>query len=130
MGHMSKTYFLTLQKTPRFMKKPEGEGRGQNAAPCPRACCRYIYRTSRMDMGRGSRSVVCGCYESYNCKGGCCGLLARSWLQVWRIPGFKPDSTVWGPLRAKSHVVVKRHPVGVIRELAERIASSGVVLVI
>ncbi|GBL72757.1 hypothetical protein AVEN_127980-1 [Araneus ventricosus] len=29
MGHMNKSYFLTSQKTPRFKKKPKGEGRGQ-----------------------------------------------------------------------------------------------------
>ncbi|GBM64060.1 hypothetical protein AVEN_251677-1 [Araneus ventricosus] len=66
--------------------------------------------------GHGSWSVVCGCYESCNWKGPplhCCGLLSRSLLRGWRIPGYKPDSAVWGPLRAKSYVVVKRHPVGV-----------------
>ncbi|GBM44440.1 Putative protein in type-1 retrotransposable element R1DM, partial [Araneus ventricosus] len=29
MGHVNKTYFLTLQKTLRYKKKPEGESRGQ-----------------------------------------------------------------------------------------------------
>ncbi|GBM31075.1 hypothetical protein AVEN_46504-1 [Araneus ventricosus] len=32
MGYVNKTYLLTLQKTPTFKKKPEGEGRGQWSA--------------------------------------------------------------------------------------------------
>ncbi|GBL77439.1 hypothetical protein AVEN_41835-1 [Araneus ventricosus] len=38
----------------------------------------------------------------------------------WRIPGSKPDSTIWGPLCAKSHIEAKCHPGGVVRELGLR----------
>ncbi|GBN27888.1 hypothetical protein AVEN_189477-1 [Araneus ventricosus] len=84
-----------MQKTPRFKKKPEGEGRG-----------RWSVDAIKFATARGA------------------------WLRGWRIPVSKSDSTVWGPLRAKSHVVVKRHPVGVVRKFGERSTSSSVVLVI
>ncbi|GBL77099.1 hypothetical protein AVEN_12741-1 [Araneus ventricosus] len=99
MGHVNKTYFLNLQKPPRF-KKSEGEGRGQ-------------WFVDAMKLANAKGAAV-----------------ARSWLRGCRIPGSKPDFTVGGPLRTKSHVVAKRHPVGVALELGERSASSGVALVI
>ncbi|GBM93891.1 hypothetical protein AVEN_171368-1 [Araneus ventricosus] len=92
MGHVNKTYFLTLKTTLRFKKKPEGEGRDQ-----------WSVDTKKLGISRGRG-----------------GLVARPWPRGWRIPGSKLDFTVWGPLRAKSHVVAKRHPVGVVLERGQQ----------
>ncbi|GBM87987.1 hypothetical protein AVEN_139906-1 [Araneus ventricosus] len=48
--------------------------------------------------------------------GGRGGLVERSWPRSWKIPGSKPDSTVWGLLPAKSQAVAIRHPAGAVRE--------------
>ncbi|GBM30377.1 hypothetical protein AVEN_21489-1 [Araneus ventricosus] len=71
-----------------------------------------------------SRTLVCGCHEARNCK---MGLVLASGLENSR---FETRFHRTGPLRAKSRVAVKRHLVGVVRELGERNASSGVVFVI
>ncbi|GBN84520.1 hypothetical protein AVEN_231910-1, partial [Araneus ventricosus] len=39
MGHVNKAYVLTLQKTPSFKKKTEGEGRGQWSVDAMKFAC-------------------------------------------------------------------------------------------
>ncbi|GBN62392.1 hypothetical protein AVEN_241365-1 [Araneus ventricosus] len=63
------------------------------------------------------------------------GLVLRSRLWDWRVPGSKPDSTEDPPCLArlvhvKSYVVAKRPPTGVVWNFGEEGANSGVVLII
>ncbi|GBM69149.1 hypothetical protein AVEN_229638-1 [Araneus ventricosus] len=57
------------------------------------------------------------------------GLVVRSRLRRWRVPGSKPDSIKDPLFHVKSYIVAKRPPVGVVRKFEEG-CQLGVVLVI
>ncbi|GBM32020.1 hypothetical protein AVEN_161813-1 [Araneus ventricosus] len=100
MSHVNKIYISTLKKTPRFKKKPESEGRGQCFVDAMKLA---IVRKAAVAWWQGLDLEDSSFETQYHCM---------------------------GTLRAKSHIMVKRHPFGVVRELGERSASSSVVLFI